>query len=110
CRRIDFIDLGLNGFIMGTTKTNKNQKLLDIDSVSSVFAHDIATPLAIARMNADLIREHMDQLKQGFQSPSNKIPHHIQVAIEKAPKLICENLETIQTALANYKDYLNSLN
>ncbi len=94
---------------MESNKQKKHQILLDFDSVSSVFAHDISSPLSIAKMNADLLKEYTETLSQYFSQSSENIPHHIQVALEKAPELICKNIASVQSQLQDYKDFLNSL-
>lgn len=87
-----------------------DELVLGVESVSAVFAHDIATPLTTARMNAELLTEYFSYLKLGLESDeAQKIPDHIRLALKRAPELIKSNIETIQHSLVDYKQYLNAL-
>jgi len=84
--------------------------VLGVESVSAVFAHDISTPLTTAQLNAALLNEHLHLISLNFDSEeAKKLPAHIQLALERAPQLIKQNLEIIQRSLSDYKDYLNAL-
>jgi len=84
--------------------------VLSVESVSTVFSHDISTPLTTAKMNINLLLEHFECLSQALESPAAEhIPHHIKVAIQRAPHLISDNINEVQRSLIQYKAYLNSL-
>lgn len=90
-------------------KTPAADTLLNIESVSSVFAHDIATPLTTAQLNVDLLVEHIALLEKMVATEmAETIPHHIRHAIKSSPRIIQGNLRTIQRALQDYKNYLNA--
>lgn len=81
----------------------------DIDIVSATFAHNISTPLTIAQLNADLLKQYLHVLTQALDSVSlEEIPPHLRPAIENAPALIHSNLENVQRTLVQYKTYLNA--
>ena len=83
-------------------KSQKDQEpVLGVESVSAVFAHDISTPLTTAQMNVELLLEHIDHLNRGLASPeAEKLPVHIKLALEKAPQLIRNNLDSIQKSIS----------
>ncbi|VUD56538.1 Signal transduction histidine-protein kinase BarA [Thalassocella blandensis] len=85
-----------------------NSQHNDIDQVSSSFSHDVSTPLATAKMNADLILEYMQELTPQIQALDN-IPDHIKSALINAPKLISANVSEAQALLSRYKLFLNTL-
>ncbi|WP_086931368.1 response regulator [Agarilytica rhodophyticola] len=81
----------------------------DIDTVSATFAHNISTPLTIAQLNADLLKQYFEAIMQTLETKNcEAIPEHLRPAIEKAPELIYSNLESIQRTLVQYKSYLNA--
>lgn len=81
-----------------------------MESVSAVFAHDIATPLTTAQLNADLLIEHLYVLTTALDSKeAEKIPQHIKQAIANSPQLISQSLKSIRGSLEEYKSYLNSV-
>lgn len=93
------------------TSTKNDSILLKIETVSAVFAHDISTPLTTAQLNANLLAEHCDLLREAMKSEAGStIPVHLQAAIERAPELIAQNLKKIQTSVHEYKTFLNDLN
>ncbi len=87
-----------------------NSPTLSVESVSAVFAHDIATPLMTAKMNADLLSEYHNLIVKMLEMPeAGQIPTHIKQAIEHAPGLIQNNIQAVQKSLEQYKSYLNCL-
>ena len=83
---------------------------LSLESMSAIFAHDISTPLSTAKMNADLLVEYLGLIQSALDSSAaDKIPSHIQDAIARAPTILQQNLNQIQEAVKDYKDYLNCL-
>lgn len=88
---------------------NTHEAELSIEAVSSVFAHDIATPLTTARLNADLLLEHLALLEQAVDSEQAKaLPVHIRTALKNSPRTIHSSLRSIQRSLQDYKNYLNA--
>ncbi len=84
--------------------------VLKVESVSAVFAHDISTPLTTAKMNADLLVEHIEVLHSMLSTEeANKIPQRIKFAIERAPQQIQDNILAVQQSLQEYKAYLNCI-
>ncbi len=76
-------------------------------SHSRIFAHDLSTPLATAKMHTDLLCEYRDHVFSGL-SNADDIPAHIKKALIQSPQQICENLEKIQNLLDAYKAHLSS--
>ena len=85
-----------------------NSPKTDINSISSSFSHDVSTPLATAKMNADLLLEYIEEIGPQIQA-TDGIPHHIKIALINAPKLISQNVSEVQALLSRYKNFLNTL-
>lgn len=91
-----------------TPMTSTDTQEENISQVSSSFSHDVSTPLATAKMNADLILEYMQEISPQIQALES-VPEHIKMALINAPQLISNNVGEAQALLSRYKSFLNTL-
>ncbi len=83
---------------------------LSLESMSAIFAHDLATPLSTVKMNADLLVDYLALIQSALDSTAaDKIPTHIKEALARAPGVMQQNLSQLQNTVKDYKDYLNCL-
>ncbi|PCK03463.1 MAG: hypothetical protein COA42_20950 [Alteromonadaceae bacterium] len=89
---------------------NNNDTQINLIDVNANFIHDVATPLAIANMNIELLEEYLPTLLalQRQQNDPNSIPDHLIQAISNAPKLVKDNLASIQHEVGELKSQLKS--
>lgn len=84
------------------------EQTLRLEQAGYQFAHDLSTPLAISKMNAELLLEYWPEFTKWLSSQS-EIAAHLQKALQNAPELIHNNIATAQAELQQFKDALNNL-
>lgn len=92
-------------------RSNPDKEIQDreIKSISSIFAHDISTPLNKVGVNADLLLQYSHLIKTALESEEAKdIPVHIKQALLNAPQYICTNVATTESLLQQFKTYISS--